>query len=143
MAQFRITQKFSADSKIPLLATPRAAVSLLDDWVIDALHIHRKKVALVTHVRSLLSFLMPYVQVGGAKSIPDCVPVCLQQFLYDHDFSEYVQEMEQVFAEPPIFCKVDHRKLIDHMTDFKKNISVNQRAKVSTCQGPKIASFPS
>ncbi len=86
MAQFRITQKFSTDSKIPPLVTSRAALSLLDDWVIDVLCIQRKKVALVTHARSLLKFLIPYAQVGGAKYIPQCIPVCLQQFLYDYDF---------------------------------------------------------
>ena len=125
MAQFRITQKFSADSKIHSLANPRVATSLLDDWVIDVLRIHRKKVAFVTNVGSLLTFLVPYAQVGGAKNIPDCISICLQQFLCDHDFAEYVQEMERVFAESPVFCKVDHRRMIGHMTDFKRSIAAH------------------
>ncbi len=33
--------------------------------------------------------------------------------------------MEQVFAGPAVFCKVNHRPLIGHMTDFKKNIEAH------------------
>jgi hypothetical protein len=124
MPQFRITQKFAMDYKINALHEPLQTVSLFDDWLIDVMRIHRKKVAIVTHTKTLVTFLIPYLQVGGAKSVPECISILLRQFLYDRDFPEYIGEMNQLFAKPSSFCKTQSRQILGHMNDFKRCIEV-------------------
>lgn len=122
MPQIRITQKFAVDCRCGKLQNPRKRNSFFDDWVIDVFRISRKKVAIISHAQTLLTFLIPYSQVGGAKGIYECIPVLLQQFLYDHGFEEYLSEMEQVFASPLEYCKTQDRRMIGHMNDFKRCI---------------------
>ncbi|MCP4476240.1 MAG: hypothetical protein GY821_17110 [Gammaproteobacteria bacterium] len=71
MAQFRITQKFATDYKIKILAEPKQTNNIFDDWVIDRLIVKRKKVAMITHVRTVYTWLIPYSSVGGVKNIPN------------------------------------------------------------------------
>ena len=124
MVQFRVTKKFAKDCKINNLKNPEQESLIFDDWVIDVFRVVRKKVAIVSHVQTLLTFLIPYSHVGGARGVIDRVPILLQQFLLDHNFSEYIDEMEQVFKTPPRFCKTQNRHVLGHMNDFKRCVDV-------------------
>jgi hypothetical protein len=85
MAQFRLTKKFAADIKVSKLESPALQTTRFDDWFIDVIRVQRKKVAMATHAKSLLTFLLPYKQVGGAKSVPNCITVSLKKFLNEND----------------------------------------------------------
>ena len=122
MAQFRTTQKFAADYKISGLLGPLQTLSLLDDWFIDVMKIHRKKIAIITHAKTLFTFIIPYAQVGGARSMPECVHRLLQQFLFDRSFFEYIDSIDQLFAKQPLFCKTQDRQVLGHMNEFKRCI---------------------
>lgn len=119
MAQFRLTKKFATDMKVNQLHQPNLITSLFDDWFVDVIRVKRKKVAMATHAKSLLTFLLPYEQIGGAKSVPDCIGVSLNLFLNEHDLNISTDQIDILFSQPPIFCKTDNRKILGHMNDFK------------------------
>lgn len=119
MTQFRLTKKFATDIKVIKLGPPELTSSVLDDWFIDVIRVQRKKVAIATHGKSLLTFLLPYEEVGGAKSVPNCVGVLLGMFFRENDLDVDEGQVEKIFSEPPIFCKTDNRKVLGHMNDFK------------------------
>ena len=119
MAQFRLTKKFATDIRATKLAQPNPVSRILDDWFIDVIRVQRKKVAMATHAKSLLTFLLPYEEVGGAKSVPDGVGVLLDMFLRENDLDVGEGQVEKIFSEPPTFCKTDNRKVLGHMNDFK------------------------
>lgn len=52
---------------------------------------------MVTHTRTLLTFLIPYAQVGGAKSIPERISLLLKKFLDEKNFSGYSGNITQLF----------------------------------------------
>jgi hypothetical protein len=81
MAQFRLTARLAKDLGIPLKQSPGITSHPLDDWIGDTLRIGRKKVALLTHVHSLISFVFPFNEVGGARHVLDFLPVTLETFL--------------------------------------------------------------
>lgn len=122
MAQFRLTQKFADDYKIRPLFEPSQTDSLFDDWVIDVVRIRRKKVAMVTHTRTLITFLISYAEVGGAKNIPACIPLLLKKLLNARGFSEYAGEITELFDNTPLFCKTQNQSILGHMNDFKRRI---------------------
>jgi hypothetical protein len=66
MPQLRLTQKFAKDIKVESLIEPPPISKLLDDWAIDRIIIMRKKIAIITHVKSLLTFFVSYNEIGGA-----------------------------------------------------------------------------
>lgn len=119
MPQLRITQKFARDIKVGLLIEPLPISKLLDDWAIDRTIIMRKKIAIITHVKSLLTFFVSYNEIGGAKNIPDCIEVLLSQWFYEQDLEECAEQTIELFKEPITFCKTSDRKLLGHMNDFK------------------------
>ena len=119
MPQFRLTKKFATDLKITQLHEPENLLPILDDWVIDVIRIQRKKVAMITHVNSLLTFLIPYSHVGGAANIPECIAVLLNEFIYNHDLLEFDLQIQTLFKQPIVFCKTANRKTLGHMNDFK------------------------
>lgn len=119
MAQFRLTKKYADDLKVSKLALPTPVTPIYDDWVIDVIRVQRKKVAMMTHVKSLLTFLLPYEEVGGAKSVPDCIGVLLDAFVRENDLEIAENQIEKIFSTPPTFCKTDNRKVLGHMNDFK------------------------
>jgi len=123
MAQFRLTKKFAIDIKVSKLGSPSLVTPMLDDWFIDVIRVQRKKVAMVTHVKSLLTFLLPYEQVGGAKSIPDCIGVLLNRFLNENELDVDGDQIQKLFSRPPVFCKTDNRRVLGHMNDFKQCIN--------------------
>ena len=122
MAQFRITRKYAKDIKVTNLATPAVATKPYDNWFIDVIRANRRKIAMITHAHSLLTFLIPYADVGGAKAIPDCIPVLIKQFLWDHDLQRREEAVNRLFEEPPTYCKTADKHIIGHMNDFKKII---------------------
>ena len=124
MAQFRLTQKFATDMKVSSLSEPCLVTPICDDWFVDVVRVQRKKVAIATHGKSLLTFLLPYEQIGGAKSVPSCVGISLGIFLTENELSVAQNQVEEVFSMPPTFCKTNDRKVIGHMTDFKNCIDV-------------------
>lgn len=124
MAQFRLTKKFATDMKVSKLGSPSLATPILDDWFIDVIRVQRKKVAMVTHAKSLLTFLLPYEQVGGAKSIPDCIGVLLKGFLNENDLEADDELFDTIFSNSHVFCKTDNRKVLGHMNDFKRCVEV-------------------
>ncbi len=124
VAQFRLTKKFASDLKVNKLEPPALQTTRFDDWFIDVIRVQRKKVAIVTHAKSLLTFLLPYEQVGGAKSVPDCIAVSLKEFLHQNDLEGNVGQVNETFLERHFFCKTDNRKVLGHMNDFKRCIEV-------------------
>ena len=124
MAQFRITQKFATDYKIKILAEPKQTNNIFDDWVIDRLIVKRKKVAMITHIRTVYTWLIPYSSVGGVKNIPNVLPSLLQEFLHRNDFMTLTGEMEDTFKLPHSFCKTQSRRVVGHMTDFKHQVNI-------------------
>lgn len=119
MAQFRLTKKFATDMKISKLELPSLITAILDDWFIDVIRVQRKKVAVVTHAKSLLTFLLPYEKVGGARSVPDVIAVSLKKFLKEWELDVSDEQINQVFSSPHIFCKTDNKKVLGHINDFK------------------------
>jgi hypothetical protein len=134
MAQFRLTKKFSIDCKINNLLSPSNSSSIFDDWFIDTVVVQRKKVAMATHSKSLLTFLLPYAQVGGAKSVPACISVMLKKFLYENDLEVNEKHINYLFSTPAIFCQTSDRKVLGHMSDFKHCVEVRACIKYSTSQ---------
>ena len=61
-------------------AKPDACNQPYDNWFIDVIRAHRKKIAMIRHAHSLLTFLIPYAEVGDTKAIPDSIPVLINQF---------------------------------------------------------------
>ena len=64
MVQFRLTKKFATDIRVTQLTSPCDVTLILDDWFIDVIRVKRKKVAIATHAKSLITFLLPYEQAG-------------------------------------------------------------------------------
>lgn len=122
MPQFRLTAKFAKDIKVEKLENPADVVPVVDDWVIDVIRINRKKAALITHFSTKISFIIPYVEVGGAKTIPDWIPIIWKAWLFDEGLSSLAQQIDQVFSGPIIFCKTNDRNVLGHMNDFKRSI---------------------
>lgn len=122
MPQLRLTAKFAKDMKVEKLENPADIVPVVDDWVIDVIRIHRKKVALITHFSTKISFLIPYAEVGGARSIPECIPAVWQAMLLDKGLEKLAHQVEPVFAGPISFCKTNDRSVLGHMNDFKHTI---------------------
>jgi len=120
MAQFRLTKKFATDMKVSKLGSPSLATPILDDWFIDVIRVQRKKVAMVTHAKSLLTVLLPYEKVGGAKSAPDAIAVSLKKFLKESKLDVSEEQVSQIFSNPHTFCKTDNRKVLGYMNDFKR-----------------------
>lgn len=120
MAQLILTQKYAKDCRITTLAMPVLIINSLDDWVIDVIRVQRKKVAMITHVRSILTFFIPYSHVGGTASIPACLGVLLQEYIRDHELEQYEKDIKDLFfSDQFIFTKTNNRKIIGHMNDFK------------------------
>jgi|GEM_PF-2397688 len=126
MPQFRLTQKFANDIKVNILSEPKLIPNILDDWAIDRLIIKRKKVAMVTHVKSLLTFLISYKEIGGAINVLEGIGVLLSQWLYDRDLILLGDKAIELFNDnqQKNFCKTIDRKLLGHMNDFKRCINV-------------------
>jgi hypothetical protein len=120
MPQFRLTKKYAADYRIGALLEPQNVLHPLDDWFIDVIRVKRKKIAMATHAQSVFTFFMPYAEVGGAASIPECIGILLKEFLYDQDLSEWAEQIESLFRKPAIFCKTVDKKILGHMNDFKR-----------------------
>src|SRR5687768_4050541 len=99
MPQLRLTQKFAQDLKVMQLGYPKEVTTLFDDWVMDRIRIRRKKVAIMTHVTSLLTFLIPYCHVGGAMSIPSCIEPLLIKFIHDVDMPQFERQICTLFAK--------------------------------------------
>jgi hypothetical protein len=119
MTQFRLTQKFAKDLSINKLNEPKEALSIFDDWFIDTIQINRKKVALITHSITFLSFLAPYRHFGGAKNIPSCIKDFLIDFLEKNKLNQYISNIEVLFHASVTFCKTKDRRVLGHMNDFK------------------------
>lgn len=124
MAQLRLTKKFATDMKVSKLELPSLVTAILDDWFIDIIRVQRKKVAMVTHAKSLLTFLLPYEKVGGAKFVPDAIAVLLKKFLKESELNVSEEQINQIFSISHVFCKTDNRKVLGHMNDFKRCIEV-------------------
>lgn len=122
MAQFRLTQKYAKDRGVKRLDEPPVTTHPLDDWLIDVIRIQRKKVAMVTHVQSIFTFLIPYGEVGGALAIPGAIGALLQHFLYEHDMAKWIPAVEKSFSEEAHFYKTINKKVLGHMNDFKRCI---------------------
>ena len=122
MAQFRLTHKFASDLKISLREFPRAQFHPLDDWICDVFRVNRRKVALVTHAETLISFLFPYREIGGAKNVLDFLPVELESFLREEGLAEWIPSTLEIFDHEPIFTKTKDRKALGHMNDFKNMV---------------------
>ena len=130
MTQFRLTKKFADDIKVKLLNEPKLKSNVLDDWAIDRLIIMRKKVAMITHVKSLLSFFIPYNAVGGAINIPEYIGIALSQWFYDLNLEKVGGKAIDLFNnQSKDFCKTVDHKLLGHMNDFKRcvNAYINYR----------------
>lgn len=121
MAQLRLTQKFAKDLKITQLKEPEESAHFLDDWFIDHIRVHRKKVAVVTHGLSRLTFLLPYYQIGGSTKVAGALCHSLKEFLLTHDYSELIPKVDELFKVPHHFCKTQNRQVVGHLNELKKH----------------------
>jgi hypothetical protein len=122
MAQFRLTNEFAKGLKVVLTKSAEVTSHPLDDWIGDVFRVDRKKVAILTHVQTLISFIFPYADVGGAKNVLEFLPVDLEEYLRDNDFEEFVDSMIAIFYQPPVFTKTENQKVLGHMNDFKRTV---------------------
>ena len=120
MPQFRLTKKFAKDLNINKLSEPKeSSLTIFDDWFIDVIQVGRKKVALITHSKSYLSFLAPYSHFNGAKNIPPSIKTFILSFIQENKLTQYTTEIENLFNSPDNFCKTKDRRVLGHMNDFK------------------------
>lgn len=122
MAQFRITAKFAKDIKIRSLADPKEDLHLLDDWIVDVIRLNRKKVAMVTHFLTRITFLIPYAQAGGAPKTIDQIPKLFQTLLVEQGLNTLAEQVSTIFKIRATFCKTKDRSVLGHMNDFKNQI---------------------
>jgi hypothetical protein len=120
MPQFRLTQKFATDCKIKQLLEPVITTHPLDDWFIDRMIVHRKKIAMFTHAKSTLTFFIPYADAGGAKGLIAYFTNQLKNLFQRHSLPELALEVEKLFASEPAFTKTIDRKILGHMNDFRR-----------------------
>ncbi len=120
MTQLRITKKYADDIKVKQLFIPNDVTPIFDDWFIDMVRIRRRKVAMVTHAKTLLTFILPYNHIGGAKAVPECLKVLLLEYLYENDFNDLAEIVEKQFLnDGVVYCKTVNRRILGHMNDFK------------------------
>lgn len=122
MAQFRLTDKFAKDLKTSLNKLPEVTYYPLDDWIGDVFRIERKKVAILTHAQTFITFVFPYSEIGGAKNVLDFLPVELEDYLRSQDLDEHVEAMIKNFNLPPSFTKTNNRKILGYMSEFKRMV---------------------
>lgn len=122
MAQLRLTKKFALDCKIKSLQTPSLTTEPLDDWIMDVIRVHRKKVAMVTHVKTLFTVFVPYSSIGGAKNIARALPTIIGSRLKSYQYPFSQESLQEIFNRDHIYCKTDNRKVLGHLNDFKRCI---------------------
>ena len=122
MATFFITRKFSKDIKVDKFSEPPTVLDSFDGWFIDIFRVQRKKIAIATHATTYLTFFLPYCDIGGAVSVPDCVGVLVAQLLYDQECTRHADNVQNMFENKHIFCKTNNRKVLGHMNDFKYGV---------------------
>jgi hypothetical protein len=120
MTQFRLTNQFAKDLKISLNQLPETTYHSLDDWIGDIFRVERKKIAILTHVQTLISFVFPYAEVGGAKNVLEFLPVELEDYLRTQNLEEHLDSMIEIFSHQHTFTKTDNRKVLGYMSEFKK-----------------------
>jgi hypothetical protein len=120
MVQFRFTNQFAKNLKISLSNSPEPTCYPLDDWIGDVFHVGRKKVAILTHAHTFISFIFPYAEVAGASNVLAILPVELEDYLRAHGFEEHIALMVEIFSHPHTFTKTSNRKALGHMNEFKK-----------------------
>lgn len=119
MPQFRLTQKFARDCKIKVLSEPSIVLDPLDDWFIDVFYAHRKKIAIITHAKSIFTFFVPYSECGGASGVMKNIEVLLKQKMNELNLGRYIEQVNILFRQPFSVCKTVDKKILGHMTDFK------------------------
>ena len=120
MRHYRLTKKFADDCKIKTLVPAPLQTAILDDWIIDVFTVQRKKVAIVTHTKTLFTLLIPYCFVGGAQSVIKMFPRLLHLYLHQHHYGHIIQaESEPSSRDPVSFCKTENKRVLGHMKDFK------------------------
>ena len=124
MAQLRLTKKVAADLKADPLGSPRENLSMFDDWFVDTIRVQRQKVAIVTHAKSLLTFLLPYSMIGGVQCAPNCIALLLKKFIRDNRIEIEFSTIDQVFTMPHRFCKTVDRRILGPMNAFKRCVEI-------------------
>lgn len=51
---------------------------------------------MATHAQSVFTFFIPYAEVVGAASVPECIGILLKEFLYNQDLSEWAEQIESL-----------------------------------------------
>lgn len=120
MPQFRLTQKFATDCKIKKLPEPVVTPHPLDDWFIDRMIVDRKKIAMITHAKSIFTFFIPYADAGSAKEMITYFGFQLKKLFQRNSLPALIVELDKLFAEETTFVKTVDRKILGHMNDFKR-----------------------
>ena len=120
MPQIRLTKKCVKKLKIKDPSEPASTMSPFDDWAINLIFIYRKKVAMITHVKSALTFILPCKQAGGIKGVIANIAVLLIRWLNENSLTEFIPQVKELFAQPFVFCKVQDRRILGIMNDFKR-----------------------
>ena len=116
--QFRLTKNFAKDCGIKNLLSPSEKQNSLDDWFVDYLYGPRKKIAMLVHAKTLLTFFIAYEDAGSAKKIPEMFHQELKKFFKCHFLFHLVDEVDNLFSEGMTFVKTVDRKILGHMNDF-------------------------
>jgi hypothetical protein len=108
------------DCKIKYLLEPINVSHPLDDWFIDCMYVHRRKVAIITHARTKFTFFIPYAEAGGAKMIPSYFISQLKELFNRNLLPSIAEEIEKLFNQEFMFTRTIDKKILGHMNDFKR-----------------------
>lgn len=120
MTILRLTQKAVKDFKISNLQDPVPSLSVFDDWAVDVLRICRKKVAMVTHAKSKLTFFIPYSASKGTAELNKKIFTYLSYFMNAHEILNQEENIQKLSTSDITPCKTNDRRLLGHMNDFKR-----------------------
>lgn len=120
MTILRLTQKAAKDFKISNLQDPVPSLSVFDDWAVDVLRICRKKVAMVTHAKSKLTFFLPYSASKGIAELNNKIFTHLSYFMKNHEIPNQDDHIQKLATSEITACKTNDRRLLGHMNDFKR-----------------------
>ena len=94
-------------------------VPKFDGWFVDIFNVGRKKLVLITHHLSFLSFVTYLSHIGGSDRIPDWFMNEFHSFCEEKNISHAALERLKMQHS---FHKTNSRIVIGHMTDIKNVI---------------------
>ena len=82
-----------------------------------------KKIGMATHTSTLVTFVFPYAQVGGAQGILELVPVEIEDYLLKLGLDKWIPSTRDMFCQQPTFTRTCHKMVLGCMNRFKTDIT--------------------